>query len=329
MIPVKIGIRADGGAGIGIGHLKRCVLLANMLAQMGVEIHFFCRLNPALKDLLKKFHLHTVNLPDEYENYCQWKEKLGISAWIFDHYEIASELISKVARDLPVFVIDDGVRLKDLICTALFNGNIFAKTSDYNIKGLVLAGVKYCMLDPNYKIMPSVANNRILISMGGADPLKLTIPILKGVRKLFPAIPVDVVIGPFFTDLVQTKLQAKTLTNGKIYFNPKTLFVPIREASIVISAAGSTCYEVLAAGRNLITVVQADNQVPLALQLQEMGLAFPIDKTRGQISLELIQKYLGLLLTSIETRERMITLGQSLFDGKGSFRVAKAIRQMI
>ena len=49
----RIAIRVDASAAIGTGHLKRCLSLAQALAETGAEVRFVCRrIDPVAARLL-------------------------------------------------------------------------------------------------------------------------------------------------------------------------------------------------------------------------------------------------------------------------------------
>lgn len=322
---IKIAIRVDGGPGIGLGHLKRCCLIAEQLISLSAEVMFFTQPLPGIIQQLAGYTWCPVSPVENSRDYQEWQRTYKISAWLFDHYHIPSTFINQLARTCPVFVIDDGQRKSDLTCTALINGNIYADEKDYKIQGNLLVGPRYCLLNPTFCQLPPARKTRILVTMGGADPLNLTLPVVQAIRRLYPGLPVDVVVGPCFNNKDQLITQLRTFVTGEIFVGPESLVEPISRAAIVISAGGSTCYEVLASGRRLLTVTQANNQMPVVEALRRKGLVFAVDNGSGILSVDLLNKYLGQLLTDTILLERIRAEGQRLFDGKGSQRVAQAI----
>ena len=62
----RIAIRADASVQIGTGHILRCLLLAEMLQNSGLDVEFLCRVYPG--DLInwirsKGFKVHKLLAP--------------------------------------------------------------------------------------------------------------------------------------------------------------------------------------------------------------------------------------------------------------------------
>ena len=62
---LKIGIRVDGGYNIGLGHIERCLALANQLKKKGAEIFFICKENRHIKNKVEQKSFTLLELKDK------------------------------------------------------------------------------------------------------------------------------------------------------------------------------------------------------------------------------------------------------------------------
>jgi UDP-2,4-diacetamido-2,4,6-trideoxy-beta-L-altropyranose hydrolase len=180
---MNIAFRTDASLQIGTGHVMRCLTLANVLRNAGVQCHFICREHPghliaqiqqqgfavsvlsASADALLTDELAV----EEQPNYAAWlgadwatdaaQTKIGFGAatvdWlIVDHYALDARW-EKALRSLcrKLMVIDDlADRPHD--CDLLLDQNLGRDVRDY--KQLVpedcavLAGPRYALLRPEF-----------------------------------------------------------------------------------------------------------------------------------------------------------------------------------
>ena len=170
----KVAFRLDAGAEIGLGHLMRCLAIADRLKTAGAECHFLCHQLPThLLPLLQSHQHHALCDLDDAGPLPTLRP-----AWLVcDHYRIYREIEQKLAMHCgQLLVIDDladrphhGQLLLDqgpLRCAADYQSLI---PSDCRL----LLGTDYALLRPAYRQLArqEVSGwHRGLICFGGADP---------------------------------------------------------------------------------------------------------------------------------------------------------------
>ena len=100
----------------------------------------------------------------------------------------------------------------------------------------------------------------------------------------------------------------------------------IESMDIVISAAGSTTYEVSACGVPLITYSVADNQIPGAVAFKEDGIAEYIGDIRNDKNF--VEKIMLKIKELSGNHAKRIAIGnkmQKMVDGYGADRIIKII----
>ena len=65
---MRVAIRADASVRLGTGHLVRCVALAEALATLDADVHFFCAEDAGLASIIEAagFTLHRELEPERF-----------------------------------------------------------------------------------------------------------------------------------------------------------------------------------------------------------------------------------------------------------------------
>lgn len=94
----------------------------------------------------------------------------------------------------------------------------------------------------------------ILVSMGGADPNRLTLKIASVLSKAFPNTPITVIIGPLVKYSKKHFSRLSNLNNIKLVYSPTNLKHLITKSDIVITSFGLTMYESSLLGAKTIVI---------------------------------------------------------------------------
>lgn len=358
---LQVIFRTDASRIIGTGHVMRCLNLAGALVGRGAEVSFICRKHEGhLCDLIEErgFTVHRLPAPaKEFEAGttpahaawlgATWQEDAGqagaaiktLSAkpnWlVVDHYALDSRW-EQALRPLvdKILVIDDlADRAHD--CDLLLDQNLFADMQTRYATKVpedchLLLGPEYALLQPIYaelhdRIPPREGTvKRILISFGGADRDNLTGRVLAAFLSLnCPDLDVDVVISdssPYAPDI---RAQAAGHANIHLHSNLPTLAPLMAKADLAIGAAGTTSWERLCLGLPTLVVTLAENQQPIADELQRLGLV----RWLGHKD-EVSEQSIGLALAELfegSIDEEWSLCCRATVDGKGTKRVSAAL----
>lgn len=193
---MKIAIRVDSSLEIGLGHVMRCITLANELRSMGADCTFICREFPGnLIDYIRlcKFKVKslpfvacTINQSDFFnvknkQDYGLWlgvnshldalqtQAALGIDSieWlIVDHYGVNMQWETSMRPfSRHLMVIDDlNDRMHD--CDLLLNQNLGYEANDYRNMTpeccQIIVGPAYALLRPEFaELRPTSLKRRI------------------------------------------------------------------------------------------------------------------------------------------------------------------------
>jgi len=338
----KIIFRTDGGGNVGLGHLSRCLSLAESLKEKGIKCVF------ATKDIDSKIggmivsngHLieklpSEISLEEDLNLTINLIKNIRPDLVITDSYEIDQSYLEQLKKlNIILMSIDDLAKLH--FCSDIvLNQNIGAQNSDYSIEKYtkLLLGPEYALLrkkardKQGLKEIKEIAKN-ILITLGGTDPDNQTLKIVKALKDIKNNIVVTVIMGPHYQ---YEELLRKEIGVSNQFFlvsDPQDICDLMEKADMAVSAGGSTCYELAYLGVPNIIMVMADNQKKIAEELDSYGISINLNWFED-VTEEYIKKAGENLIKDRNKREKMSTKGRKLVDGRGVERVVEEITKQI
>ena len=202
----QVVFRADGNTHIGLGHLTRCLALAEML-----QPHFACRfivrnLDQTLQEKFPASGFDHVLVPTGLPLLAEagWlREQFAADTiLVLDGYEFTDAYRRELKRHLHALVCLDDLASQHSWCDVIINaaGGISPAAYTPEPGATLCLGPAYALLrqpfreaaqrpahDPNTR--------RIFLNMGGADPHNQTLAALKQLRQHFPEHQIAVVTG--------------------------------------------------------------------------------------------------------------------------------------
>ncbi len=351
---LNIAIRVDASLEIGIGHLMRCLTLADTFRKFGAYTKFVCRHIPTqLYGLLIKSG-HDVSLlvredtsvlESELEH-AKWLgvnqefdaietlEALADSNWdwiIVDHYALDYSWEDIVKKSVTKMLVIDDLSNKQHTCDIFLNQNIVDNAESLYANKLPrnaikLIGPQYALLREEFFVARSKATFRrgpiknVLVSFGGADANNVTSKVLEAlVSSKGLQLNVDVVIGTEHPYLNPIQNICKTAGyNCRIQINKMAELM--LAADLAIGAAGSTSWERCYLALPSIIISIADNQIPIAQALDKIGASLYLG-TELTVTAALISKTLYELYNDHERLFEISKKAYTIVDGKGKYQV--------
>jgi UDP-2,4-diacetamido-2,4,6-trideoxy-beta-L-altropyranose hydrolase len=99
-------------------------------------------------------------------------------------------------------------------------------------------------------------------------------------------------------------------------------------ADLAISGSGSTCWEMCCLGLPMLLVDLAENQRPVAQQLDKLGVAIHVGSSRDCSAAQLAEHVIRLT-KAFDIRSGMSEKGRELVDGCGAARVCDAMMKQL
>jgi UDP-2,4-diacetamido-2,4,6-trideoxy-beta-L-altropyranose hydrolase len=332
---MRVLIRADGGAGIGLGHVTRCLALAGALRAKGAEVTFLTSGDDdGVLAKIKAAGCGVETLPkggDEDDAIAYLlKRAAKPDLVVLDSYrvELKHQLALKTAG-LKLLAFDDSGAGR-FAADFVLNSSLAARAGNYSLDAgaRLLIGPNYALLRPEFLAAaerPPEAGTRLLVTMGGSDPAGLT----REVWRLLDALPgefsLDLLVGAAYPDPGALKKHVSSARHPTVvHHDPADVPGLMRRAAFAVSAAGGTCWELACLGVPAVLLVTADNQRGVADGLRAAGFAVSLGAARPFPAGEL-RAAVASLLTDGPRRAAMAAAGRKLVDGKGAGRVAEAV----
>ena len=335
----KVLIRVDSTKDVAIGHLKRCISLAQMYTQNNITVSFITARDEYAKEILNNYGFHhviiegTTNSIEDCRRTFETARCLQAEIIIIDSYKIDNDYRKNIMDNgfFLVSLTDSGYM--DLISDVIINGNLNAEKSKYPLlnKTALFLGIKYLILSKDYwqksdTVLPQKTLKNILITMGGIDHYDLTTKILAILEKCEADFDITAVAGPYYDNIVSIKSQINTMQKKVNLINsPSTLYPYIINCSFAFSAGGQTLYELAVLGRPAIGIMLCENQEGNVKELSNIGSIFSVIYSKGKEFEVFLTQCMTKLITDKTLRQRLAKRAAAQVDGKGAERVSTMI----
>lgn len=291
---MSVCFRVDANSHIGVGHLMRCLALAQALDEQMVEVYFFIRQSTRENCLSRHDWVGRLCLiPDEIalEQEPQWIQQQALkqdaSLLILDGYQFHPEYRQQLRallqpHTIPLVLYDD--TNSDLCPKGLLHADVVVNTAptaerlNYEATApdaKLCLGSGFQLLRQEFYVQESVAwarRHSLTIVMGGSDVNNLTIPIIEALDAIdFPA-PVRVLTGSAYPFAAELK---RIIANSALAIqhlpNCQTVADVFSHSKLVLSSGGSSQFELLTCATPAILTVVADNQLPATIAAKQQG----------------------------------------------------------
>ncbi len=321
----NIIIRTFGGKDTGYGHYYRCLSLAKAIKLTAKNVHIIFLVNKELHSLIQTTGFNFI-ISNDLNDDLRIIENLDVVLFIFDSYLGNDGYLRHIKNSTRLMLIDDNNDIYDSsIPNIIYNGNIHAEGLGYKyIKEQTrLLGPEYLIMKEEYwgNKIPLFPKDGVLITTGGTDEYGIVLNIMNGIKGL--DINVRIIIGPGYRNNYIREIKKNKTQNMELIHKPSSLKEYIDSSKIVITAGGSTVYEVISQRSIPVIFSIADNQDLMCGALQEMGVEY-----LGKYPNIDYSKLRGLL----ERLEQDGTFDEKIFDitnNEGAKIVANTIIEQI
>lgn len=340
-------IRADGNARIGVGHLMRCLTIAEEVAALqGAREHicFLCAEEPSA-ELVGEHHFMSRTLGTDYRNMeselplWQQAETLcktdGISRNVIlvDSYCVTEFYLAELKKLGYVVLMDDlGRQCYSVDCVINYNAPASMEAYRELYRGRntrLLIGSSYVPLRRQFldrrRLDSAEEVRNVLITTGGGDVENIAGKILRKIYKR--EIRYHIVIGQFNPHYREMKELEEDFDNIQICHNVVDMAGLMCSCDIAVTAGGSTVYELAALGVPLICFSYAENQEALAEYIGNRSIACSAGAWHRDAAgtLERIDELFEELTGDREKRVQCSQNERAMVDGQGAIRLARAL----
>lgn len=343
---MEVHFRVDSSNVLGLGHLSRCLNLADMLDSFGYTCTFFCRALSGNstswvtergheacilegRSKLEKF----IDEKDDYNLYSACSRSLSSPEWIVvDSYSLGKqwEVASKNSPS-RLLVIDDFIDRPHSADLYLNQNLIKFDSSELEHNGIsakrFLLGPKFALLNSDYSDLRKLGQPRsgpikkIFVYFGGVDEQDYLTRSLMCVASVFSNQVSVVLVAPEMGPNYRTVLEfCARYPNIEIFSGGGSLANLMMESQLAIGACGATTWERACLGLPALGVAFSRNQTLVAKNAGESGACYILPENHSEFESELCAK-----LTELKEFGLSKSWSERCFevcDGLGAQRIA-------
>ena len=341
-----VAIRADGGCGIGLGHIMRTAPIAMGLRRRGVETIYLCS-DDAVRSVIEELGFHYVNLDSDRSNLIaeipkvsEVVERIGISFVLVDNFSASNEYFKGLSRFCRVGAMAYGKRFTDALdliisYSPLTDFEWYARS--FAKRTRLLLGAKYIPLRPDFAQSEErdyrAPVRDVFITAGGEDRFGVCAALIE---TMATDRAWDDVVFHVVSNIRAVGIYG--FANGRAllhsHLNGCAMADLMRRCDLAITASGNTVYELAALGVPMIAFAISDEQV-------EQGNKGDFLRWLGDIR---DTDYIGVSKTKVEEissvalaiasspweRARLGSAAKAAgIDGNGADRIAEEIQKLL
>lgn len=316
--------RTDASIAIGGGHVRRCLVLADALAEIGWDISFVCSAEAEnIVPALRRRSYSRID-PARFDS-----APFSCALAVIDDYRLDAVFERGCRHWAKRLLVIDDLANRPHDCDVLLDQSPGRTPKDYAalLPGgcEMLLGPAYALLDARFRAAPpqreagTVA--RLFVNFGTADAANATLVALDAVQRAKLGATVDVVLGgaaPHLGELRARVAAAKTPVS--LHLDVDDMAALMRGADLAIGAGGVGALERCALGLPSLILTVADNQVANARALAAAGAAEYVGAL-GSGTVPALVAALQRLTADESARWAMSAAAAALVDGLGAARV--------
>ena len=347
-------IYTDGNTDIATGHLMRCLSVACALRELGGRAEFAVS-DEASADLLASFFPKGNGFPVHilHADYrkpetalkaltqlltrgpapspaSDGPEQKSFSALLIDSYFVTQDFLEALRSMVKTAYIDD-LYAFDYPADLVINYDFAPPEQFYSKAGKALLGCRFAPLRAQFSGLTPVFREQVanvLISTGGTDDWNVAGKLASALLTTPESASwrIHVLTGPMHAH--RNELQALAASHPQLLLHEKVTDMAglMRACDLAVSAAGTTLYELCAAGVPSVSFTMADNQLPCSRDMERFAGIPCAGDVRS--TPDLIGRLLSLLFSLAENPQKRSALSRSMhaaIDGKGSERIAREL----
>jgi UDP-2,4-diacetamido-2,4,6-trideoxy-beta-L-altropyranose hydrolase len=335
--------RVDASSEMGIGHVMRCLALAQAWQDIEGDSFFVMSTgSPALETRLKSEGIEVLYLstePGSKNDACQTATlacQMNARWVVVDGYHFSGDY-QRIIKDSGrcLLFIDDYGHASHYWADVVLNQNLHAHERFYEKRELhtkLLLGSNYVLLRHEFlqwrgrlREFPEMGR-KVLVTLGGGDTGNVTLNVIQGLEKVsIPDMEVSIVVGP--TNSHQESIRrelARAPFRSRLWPSARNMVGLMAWADVAVSAAGSTTWELAFMGLTGVLLIVAENQRGMAQVVEDQNV-FVVLALENHFSTQDLSRSLERLMREKRIRQNMSQKASLLVDGMGAKRVIQTL----
>jgi spore coat polysaccharide biosynthesis predicted glycosyltransferase SpsG len=339
----KAVFRCDGNRGVGLGHLSRCVALAEAMEEVGVASVFMGDYSePARRMIISAgFDFSPLPVPSATSSDVKQLQmeigRAGATVCVIDHYGYSDRHVKEIHQNsVPVWLIDDFCARSEYraLCAGLINFTVGAPCMPYPKKHLT------CLLGPTaFLTRRSLRNVRrrgrpvrrtplfLLVAIGGNDLHDLSLRAIGALDDTWRRLSVRVVVSTGQRQRARLeRMISKFGPASEVICELPDLASEFERADLCLSGGGLTKYESAFLGLPCAVASQTHEQWRETRNFSAAGLGFDLGQA-WRLSDQSLRRRLNRWLSGVVMSGAARRELQRTFTADPTLRVARAIRE--
>jgi len=323
----------EGGKYFGLGHLTRCIALAQAFAENDIPGEFILNADTSAAGLMVDLKTDYLDWTGEAVNLNQYINTGDIA--VIDSYHAGVEKYRQIQERAKSAIYFDDFNRFPYPPGIVINGALPADKIPYpaTAKITYLLGPEYQALrkpfwKSNEVTLRSTVQN-IFLSCGGSDPHRLTAGLVEFFEKHFPELRIITIVGSSFQDRMLNQQVAES--NADVLYAPAVdvLIEAMKKSDLALIAAGQTIYELAALGIPPIVIGMAENQKHNITGWLQTGYIEFAGWWDEKSLLENIKRDLDKLIADPGLRLSKQNTGRQIIDGQGCRRIIQKVLEYV
>ena len=337
---MNVLIRADGNEKIGSGHIMRTKSIAAQLKGLGAKVLYALADERGKRLINNEFQSVVLSsnyecLDDEIDALSSVVKEQEIKLILLDSYFVTPKYFKELKKLAKVAYIDD-LDAFAYECEALINYGAFFDKNEYkarqNLAKKYFLGSEFAPLRAEFgstqKSSKNTQKKQVLLTTGNTDLLGIMPRLLEAFLsdESLKNLEFLAISGAFNEHENQLLALSAKHKNIKVLKSPENMAQIMAEADFVLSAGGSTLYELASLAKAVICFSIAANQNNIKSWAEAGAMLYAGDAKADSHSV--VAKSVNLLKSLLNDENLAKTLGQKahfFVDGKGAIRLAKEL----
>ena len=337
---MNVLIRADGNERIGSGHIMRTKSIANELKGFGAKVLYALADERGKRLINNEFQSVVLSsnyecLDDEINTLSSVVKEQEIKLILLDSYFVTPKYFKELKKLAKVAYIDD-LDAFAYECEALISYGAFFDKNEYkarqNLAKKHFLGSEFAPLRAEFRSTQKSSKNtqkkQVLLTTGNTDLLGIMPRLLEAFLsdeslKNLEFLAISGAFNEHENKLLALSAKHK---NIKVLKSPENMAQIMSEADFVLSAGGSTLYELASLAKAVICFSIAANQNNIKSWAEAGAMLYAGDAKADSHSV--VARSVNLLKSLLNDENLAKTLGQKahfFVDGKGAIRLAKEL----
>lgn len=352
-------IRTEANRVTATGHMMRCLAIADAAAEKGIRTVFIVA-EEGSERFPRERGYETICLGrrwDDFTGEISVIERLiaerHVELMLIDSYFVSEDYMKAVTKMTRTAYVDD-LHAAVWPCGILIDYAVYYDLFDYRKEypdAKLLLGCKYAPLRKEFWKLPAKqirqTVKKVLVVTGGTDEyhfMRGFVEALLSQRNLFAGVEFTLICGAFNREIDEIRMLSedyladdwKSISDNetdrktdtmriKIYPSLPTLKDAMLETDLLITAGGTTLYEMAACGTPGICFSMADNQLDNVKGFAVRDLVWYAGDIRKDFSFDRLIEMMKDLMQDHAARDAVSKKLRALVDGKGAERIVDAV----